>query len=391
MFEFRDPRYSFEANANTWHTLNQTAAFGADILTESKHMNRAWARSALFAGALWSNTMLRFYSHEIAHEYVYRHKNISIQNSLNLQSWTSSYIPGIAYPSWQRSQVDVDRLNGQELIAATAAGLNQDEFNAEISWRSSFQHGFTTFYDAQSYVLTKFRDVEYIIKSGSDEAPFAPGQRIQQLQYDVYAETPHLFDDVNLYRLALLNNGISISNQHLLNRALFADALSWHSWESLYALFSYLSSGKNKTRLFSFSIGENVEIMPPLFSHYMTPSGSFFNSSYVLNMNNIRLRLDIGSMIGFTNINAFQRYRFGLKALDVDLTSFWHIQPYFYINGQSGLNFSGQSIGIDNILHYSRTLALFFKAEYNYGDILENEIKREKTGFQTVLGFRVNL
>ena len=388
--ELRDPRSSFESNTATWQTFNQSVALGIDWLNNSKDWRaKTWARAGLFVGGLWSNAMLRFYSHEVAHEYVYRSNNIRIHNALDFRSWKNSYIPALYYPSWKQSTVDPNLLNEDELISATVAGLNQDELNAETAWQSSFERESISFYDAQSYLLTKLRDVEYIAKSGSDEAPFAAGQKIHQLQYDVYAVTPHLFDDVNLYRLALLNNNVDISNQQLMNRALFADMMSWFTWESVWSLFSYLKSGENSSRLFSFQLAENVQLVPPLFSHYMTTSGSFFNSSYVLLVNDKKYQIDIGSMIGFTRIEAFRHYRFGLKALDIELQRFWHISPYVYANGRSGLNIDGYSVGFINIVPFSQNLAATVKFEYNKNDIVKNLVKRERKGLQTVFGVRI--
>lgn len=348
-----------------------------------------WSRSMLFAGGLWSNAMLRFYSHEAAHEYVYRDHNLSIHNSLDFQNWKSSYIPGLYYPSWNQTQIDPYLLNEDELISATVAGLNQDELNADAVWRFSIERNAISFYDAQSFLLTKFRDVEYIAKTGSDEAPFAPGQKLHQLQYDVYSITPYLFDDVNLYRLALLNNGQKISTRQLMNRALFADVLSWHTWENAWSLFAYLLKGDSSVQPFSFQIGESIKLMPPLFSHYMTTTGSFFNSAYIVAVQEHKFQVDIGSVIGFTKIDAFHRYRVGLKFFNMEVTRFVISQPYVYINGESGFHFNGYSIGCDNIIPITNRLAATLKLEYHQNDLLESLVKHEHNGFQSVFGMRM--
>lgn len=388
-FEFRDPRQSFESNATAWHAMNQSLALGLESIGAKGLNQHALSRAALFAGGLWTNSALRFYSHEAAHEYVYRAHQVPIRNSLDWQQWKSSYIPGIFYPSWTQTHIDPYLLNEEELISATIAGLNQDELNADVVWHSSMQRNAISFYDAQSYMLTKFRDVEYIAKSGSDEAPFAPGQQLHQLQYDVYAETPHLFDDVNLYRLALLNSGQKISTQQLMNRALFADLLSFHTWENVWAIAAYLFKGKSSIEPFSFQLGESFKMMPPLFSHYMTTDGSFFNSSYLFELRHQKFQLDIGSVIGFTQIDAFKVYRFGFKTFDIQMSRIWHIQPYLYLNGQSGFSINGHSLGFENVVSVSPRLALTLKLEHNNNDLFENIVKREHNGFQSVFGFQM--
>ncbi len=386
--ELRDPRSSFESNTAAWHTMNQSIALGLDVVgTKGLHDNFL-SRTGLFVSGLWTNSALRFYSHEAAHEYVYRAHNVTIRNALDFQNWKSSYIPGIYYPSWNQTRIDPGLLDEEELISATVAGLNQDELNADAVWRYSLSQNAISFYDAQSFLLTKFRDVEYIAKSGSDEAPFAPGQRLHQLQYDVYAETPHLFDDVNLYRLALLNNGHRISNQQLMNRALFADVMSWHTWENAWAAIAYVIKGENSIQPFSVELGKDLRLAPPLFSHYLTTEGSFFNSAYVFDYKENRIQIEVGSMIGFTTINAFRSYRFGIKAFDRKLTRSWSIQPYFYLNGQSSI-IDGHSLGFENIISFSNNLALTIKLEHNQNDHFENLIKREHDGFQSVFGFQM--
>jgi hypothetical protein len=390
-FELRDPRGSFEANTSAWHAMNQSIAIGVDAVSSHGLNDKLLSRAGLFVGGLWTNSALRFYSHEAAHEYVYRAHNVSINNSLDFQHWKSSYVPGLYYPSWNQTQIDPHLLNEEELISATIAGLNQDELNADAVWHSSFSRKTISFYDAQSYLLTKFRDVEYIFKSGSNEAPFAPGQQMHQLQYDVYAETPHLFDDVNLYRLALLNNGVTISNQQLMNRALFADLMSWHTWENVWSMAAYLFNGKNSLQPFSFQCGEHVKVAPPLFSHFLTTKGSFFNSTYLFEIHNKKLLLDIGSTVGFTSIDAFQAYRVGVKALDRNVTRFWSIQPYFYLNGQSGFRINGHSLGFENFISFSENFALTIRLEHNQNDHLENFVKQERNGFQSVFGMRIML
>jgi len=387
--EFRDPRRSFEANTAMWQTLNQSIAHGLDQIGTSTCLEKSvWSRAVLFSAGLWTNTMLRFYSHELAHEYVYRNNHVHVHNALDFRHWKSSYIPGFYYPGWKQSQLDPNVLNDKELISATVTGLNQDEQNARAAWGISLDRESISFYDAQSFLLSKFRDVEYIAKSGSDEAPFAPGQQIHELQYDIYAKTPHLFDDVNLYRLALLNDGVNISTKQLMNRALFADVLSWHTWESVWSLLSYLLAGPHSAKPFAFKVGDNVHILPPLFSHYMTLSGSFFNSSCRIGLNDFQVQLDIGSIIGFTKIEAFQRYRIGAKALNIKITSAWLTQPYIFTNGRSGLHLDGVSVGLDNIISISHQLAFLARAEYNQNDLLENVVKCEQNGFQAVFGMR---
>ena len=152
--EFRDPRRSFESNTAAWHGLNQSLALAIDFLDESKKWGgTAWSRAGLFVGGLWMNAMLRFYSHEAAHEYVYRANNVAIRNSLDFHNWKNSYLPGFYYPSWKQSRVDPNLLNDEELISATVAGLNQDELNADAAWRSSMARGRISFYDA--WLFTK--------------------------------------------------------------------------------------------------------------------------------------------------------------------------------------------------------------------------------------------
>ncbi len=346
------------------------------------------ARLGLFAAGAWLNAALRFYSHETAHEYVYRHKNLAIDSGLDFLHWKSTTIPGFFYPAWKQSPLDPALLADDELILATVGGLNQDEINAARNWRAVSDRGVLSFYDSQAYLLTKLRDVQYILQSGSDERPFAPGMRTDQLHRAVAVRTPHLYDDVNLYRLALLNNGFDITNDQLLKRSLLADALSWRTWESFYALFAYLFRGRAAVPVVSFR-RYGLAITPPLISHYLMTDGSYFNVSLDAAVGEHRLNFAFGAVIGF-DASQKQGVRFGVASGAVHLTDRWATAPFLFLNRRRQ-KFSGISLGLRNSLLLTQRLSLLVDFEYNRNDILQNGVQLKKDGFYSTIGLRTTL
>lgn len=338
----------------------------------------------MFAASLWLNSALRFYSHEAAHEYVYREKDFAIDDGLDFQHWKSSYIPGVFYPAWKQTPLDPVLLTDDELILATVAGLNQDEINAAVNWHAVSGRGVLSFYDSQAFLLTKLRDVHYIVKSGSDERPFASGMRLPQLYRAVADRAPRLYDDVNLYRLALLNNGLAITNDQLLKRSLLADALSWRTWESFYALFAFLFRGQPAVRT-TFFHRRNLGLTPPLISHYLMISGSYFNASLDVIIGEYRLNLAFGAAIGFHHSFQKQGFRFGGALHDIHLKNRWAMTPFLFLNRQNQ-KLSGASVGLRNSILLTHRLSVLVDFEYNRNDILENSVKLKKHGFHSIIG-----
>lgn len=243
-------------------------------------------------------------------------------------------------------------------------------------------------FDAQAFLLTKLRDVAYMIGSGSEERPFAPGLEIHQLLRTVNERAPNLYDDVNLYRLILLNSGLHVTNRRLLQRALAVDVLSLRTWESLYSMLAFVIHGDISTKLFSISLGRNITVTPPLFSNYLASSGSFVNSSVMLGVNGRQARLEFGSMIGFGNTGFFQGCRLGLVAPGLKINRNWYIQPFAAINTTAGRRMSGYSLGMEHSFHFIKNMAFILKIELNRNDILENLVKQEHNGFHAIAGLR---
>jgi hypothetical protein len=390
LFELDDPRSSFDANTATWQMLNGWIARGADHLTTKRENDTGWARLGIFTAGLYLNSMLRYYSHEIAHEYVYRHNHISVSNSLNMQQWKSSYIPGLYYPAWRQNSLDPASLNDDEILASITSGLNQDKLNATATWLALNLRGSYSFYEAQAYLLTSLRDIDYIIRSKSEETPFPPGMQIHQLQQNIFADHPHLYDDVNLYRLMLLNSDTQISNRQLLNRSLFASVFSWQTWESFYAIANYLHHGQSTTPVI-FTIGEKIRISPPLFSHYLANGSSFMNSLFMIKVADQNLHFELGSKLGFLKLNAFENWRIGVKVYNISLTNSFGIQPFIYLNAHNIQNFAISSVGLEGILNVTPSIGVWAGIQFNKDDILENEIKAYNPGIRSRFGLRIQL
>ena len=387
--ELKDPRLSFDANTSSWQSINALIAFGGERL-DSYAGKSKMARAGLFAGALYFSAMLRYYSHEVAHEVAYRASGLPVSNSLDWQHWKSTYIPGLYYPAWRQTSLDPMRLDGTQLLSSITAGLNQDELNSAAVWRSVLLRGEYSVFDAQAFLLTSLRDIDYIARARSEESPFAMGMEVHQLQRDVFSNFPQLYDDVNLYRLMLLNNGIDVSNTQLLYQSLFVSALSWHTWESIYTIFDYFVQGRSATP-FHFHLSQKATVSPPLFSNYWGAQGSFINSSSMLSLGKQRFQLQAGAMLGFSKSNTFSRWRIGIKAYDIALNQHLAIQPFLFFNLQRMRHLGVSNAGVDGLVLLKNDFGIWFRMKWNADDILENEIKMNASGIHMSIGLRARI
>jgi len=321
--------------------------------------------------------MLRYYSHEMAHEYLYRNSDATIHSGPELNRWTSSYLPGFYYPFWQKSAAESASFSDDQLLLAIAAGLNQDELNARTVWRNDLAGRYIDYYNALSFLLTKFRDDAYILSSGSDERPFASGQKVDHLSQAVFADSPQLYDDMNLYRLALLNQGIEVSNGRLLRQSLAADLLTWKTWQSIYTLFQFIRGESSP---------KNIRMPLPLISYYLTPSGGFYNLEFPLNLSNHQL-LILNFGVQPLQQTGFNRpLRFGAEFSALHLGSRLELAPFAYwtLNNQVG---DGVSVGVNSYWYLHQNTALWLLFEYHQNDLLQDIVKSEKQGARFRLGF----
>ncbi|RPH99756.1 MAG: hypothetical protein EHM72_10810 [Calditrichaeota bacterium] len=333
------------------------------------------------SAAVWTNAMLRYYSHEMAHEYLYRKSNALFNSGINIHRWTSSYVPGFYYPSWYKDPVVSNNYSDDQLLSAIAAGLNQDEWNARTLWREAIDLD-QPYYESISFLMTKLRDVLYILSSGSNEKPFASGQNIESLTQTVYATSPQLFDDINLYRLALLNRGIELSNRSFLRQALFADLLTWKTWTSVYSIFYFLHYGTHPAK-------QDTKWQAPLVSFYLTHRGTFYNLEIPFKLPSDHLLLiNIGSMKDGNS--PFSRHvRFGAEYSPLRLHQRLTVMPFVFMNlNESDLGvLAGAQLNAQIIKHMQLTLL----CEYHQHDMLENTIKGEEQGFHFEWGIRHKL
>jgi hypothetical protein len=376
--QFSNPQLTFDANTQVWFSLNQGIAFGMDALDSKLGAENRWpGRAALLCAALWSNAMLRYYSHEMAHEYLYRNSGSPIRSGPAVDHWTSSYLPGFYYPVWQKSAAAPDAFSEDQLLLAIVAGLNQDEINARTVWRDDLNRQYHDYYNAVSFLLTKFRDDAYILSSGSDERPFAPGQKIDHLAETVFSKNPQLFDDMNLYRLALLNKGVEVTSASLLHRSLAADLLTLKTWQSLYTLFQFIRGE---------SLPENTRMPLPLVSYFLTPNGGFYNLEFPLPLPHNRfLFLDFG--VQSADQTAFSPpLRFGAEFSTLHLGSRLELTPFAHWTLNHQID-DGFSIGVNSFWRLRRSLDIWLLLEYHQNDILENTIKGKKQGAEIRFGF----
>lgn len=316
--------------------------------------------------------MLRYYSHEIAHEYIFQAEGFKFSGKPNLARWTSSYLPIFYYPKWEKHPNDLQKYEDDQLLFAVTAGLNQDEWNARTLWRRELDEK-SDYHSAAGYLLTKFRDVAYLLTAGSEERPFASGQSLAQLSQRIYIETPSLYDDVNLYRLAMLNKGITVTNAELLRQNLAADLLSTKTWESLYSLTRFALYGDRRDMRLPLQL--HVE-------YYLTSDGGFYQAEFPLKVFNRRTIFSLGKPAG--SRNAFRNLRFGIESYSIPIGANLQVAPFgFWTFSERN---PGGSVGAQIQVCSSRRFTPWIQISFAKNDMLENRIKGEKNGFEIKLG-----
>ncbi len=370
--EVADPRRSFDANAQAWISLNQGFALALEETDKLGLSRHALGRAAQLGAAIWSNAMLRYYSHESAHEYIFRNSGIDVQSRPVLSQMTSSYVPGFYYPAWQKCPAPLERFDDDQLLFAIAAGLNQDEWNARLVWRRNLEQG-GNYYDALSFLLPKLRDVFYLLGSRSDEQPFAPAQNVAQLSQVVHDYSPELYDDVNLYRLALLNRGIQVSNRTLLQQALAADLMTGQTWNSLFSLVQFVLGGDSQQSFLSHL---------PLVSTFWTPTGPCFQAEFPLRLQRRLLLIDIG-----VKKNEPETFRVGAELNPLPLFHSLEAEPFFSRTFYSGRR-DGFSLGVNVVWAMNDRFSWRLQLAAMRDDLIENVVKGEKSGVTVRLGFK---
>ncbi|MDZ7316569.1 MAG: hypothetical protein ONB24_10630 [candidate division KSB1 bacterium] len=371
--ELRDPRGSFEANAHLWEALNYGFSRAWKIADERLKLSPSLGpRLFLLGASLWSNSMLRYYSHEIAHEYIYQANEFKLSGKPNFSRWTSSYLPIFYYPRWEKQPNDLRKYDDDQLLFAVTAGLNQDEWNARTLWRRELDEK-SGYYSAAGYLLTKFRDVAYLLTAGSEERPFASGQSLAQLSQRIYLEAPNLYDDVNLYRLAMLNKGITVTNAELLRQNLAADLLSAKTWESLYALTRFALYGDQRgIRLpLQFHVG-----------YYLSSNGGFYQAEFPFQVFSRRAILSLGKPAG--SRNSFHNLRLGIESYSIPIGANLQLAPFgFWTFSEQN---PGGAVGAQIQVCSCRRFIPWIHISFAKNDMLENRIKGEKNGFELKLG-----
>ncbi|MDZ7371018.1 MAG: hypothetical protein ONB12_07610 [candidate division KSB1 bacterium] len=370
--ELRDPRGSFEANSHLWEALNYGFSRAWSTTDGRLKLSRSFVPRLFLLGAfLWSNSMLRYYSHEIAHEYIYRNDGFKFSGKPNLSRWTGTYLPIFYYPRWEKQPNDLQKYDDDQLLFAVTAGLNQDEWNARTLWRRELDEK-SDYYSAAGYLLTKFRDVAYLLTAGSEERPFASGQSLAQLSQRVYNEAPNLYDDVNLYRLSLINKGITLTNAELLRQNLAADLLSTKTWESLYVLGRFAFTGDKSS--IKLPVQLNV-------TYFLTAAGGFYQAEIPLHVFAHPAILSLGKPASRRDF--LRRIRIGIEAYPIALAPKLQIAPFGWWTFDS---IHGGAAGAQIQYGTPQRLAPWLRLSFAKDDLVENHVKGKKNGFELTFG-----
>jgi len=80
--------------------------------------------------------------------------------------------------------------------------------------------------------------------------------------------------------------GIDLTRVEDFGQALTANLLTWHTWESFYALYNYVFDGERVTEPFKFGLGKGWELVPPLISLHLTDLGGLYDIETIISNSN---------------------------------------------------------------------------------------------------------
>jgi hypothetical protein len=187
----------------------------------------------------------------------------------------------------------------------------------------------------------------------------------------------------------LNEDGIAIQRKDFLIQSGLALGISTKFWDSILANTNYLFKGERTRKTTKLKI-KDTEITPPLVNLYLTPKGSFFNTTtYIENENLWEISLGIDdTYIGESKLD---RVRAGIKLVNKPILGV-QASPFAYTNlSRSKLQPKGYSAGLELFKPLTKRLGISAKYEYNKNDVLENTVKGESNSHNFTIGLEMKL
>ncbi len=353
--DFHDPITNFEANSNLKYSIDQLVGKSSDWMANEGGDKHIIPRLAQLPFIFYLGQVSRFTSHELGH--------LRAGKKAGKSNWDGEIHdflffqgnPDFGYTS------DVDKK-----LEFFVGGLNQDEYNAYTITKNNPTR--ISFDEGINFLTTKFRDVFYNLSS---REKYKQG-RVRK--------------DPEAYTFFLKKKGINLSQDELLLQSLTADILSLQTYDSIASLYNYIINGKRYTDRITLNLG-NSQITPPIFSHYLTPKGSFFDISSTINPSGKNpIDLHIGTDADFIGDGNLNHLRFGGRYNDIPIIKGLSLSPFFSLNLDKSGNYEGILSGAEAKYKIFERLGIRAKVQYSENDLIENEVKGRDRGINFQLG-----
>jgi hypothetical protein len=396
-----NPLTDFDSNANWVYSVSQLIGKGTDVLGVQLGLDdHLAARLGMGLVSWYLAAGVRYYSHEIAHDVVYRKCGLDAPFKIDFTDFE------YAYPRYiQKEHVifGTAPFSYDEAIMAKASGFNQDAINSEKFWEKSALSEKINFHDDKFFFMTKMSNLVYRLSAGFQDTRVTPAGQDLQFVFD-YFHTNSIQSDPDTYTMMLANKGIDLTKMHLFFQNFLADALTCFFWESGMSIMKYLIEGKKGCKALNLKLGENSGISPPLINCFLTENGTFYDSSVIAKIKNHKFKFNFGVaaevLFGegeVDNLRVGAKY-FGSELLKAG-SFYLSANPYIHLN--TSLPFTGKSFGYKGasagtefeigvkLNDLKNRFSVFIQLEYNDNDILENKVKMEDHGFNAKVGTKI--
>lgn len=406
--DWANPRNSFDANTLDWHAVNQVFGKANDFCGIKLGLDDyLLGRIGLFAVGSVLLLPPDYLSHEIAHSYYSRwNKKDEFDISFGFFKNTVQTVDFRGHSGYMASSgaYGVEEFglgfmrvstttngslfkNKSDLSAYTfnnVSGLNQQELNVAYLHEQFVKENKIFFDQSVNFILNRFFTLGYLAYGNS--------LRVEKVE-DLYAISA--ISDSAGYRAGLKLKGHNISQDNLFLESSIPVVLSFDTFNSFYGIVKYLAGDGRTTKPETVSLGGGSNLLFPLFSHYFTPDGGFYNSTLFLNPNDESVSLlecQIGVDTKFVSGGDLDVLRFGGKVHSIKFAEKIPVlfSPFAYVNfSKSPFDYKGILTGIDFSVPFAKT---FFSCSFNgqigysNNDLIENIIKREKEQVSCSLG-----
>jgi len=396
---FSSPLKDFESNGLTWWSASNLVNRGQRYISEHLDLNKSsLGRSTNMLLVFYFNNLISYYSHEIAHDFLFTEKGLA-RFRVDWSDW-SNLAPAYIHPDWLDfwEEEDLQRyMEGDEetrikmtkkIILEIESGLYQQKFNAIRAGRDLELSRKIEPAASASYLVTQFEDFFYILLSGRKE--------ISEF-HDPRGYTLEDGNDINGYIQNMEELDISISLDNWLIASFVSDFLSAHTFNSVHAITKYILYGDERVSPIKIKVGGRLKISPPNFYLFPSIRGLFLQSETFMDFGNSACFFNLGTGLDALGVNATgtvdririggQFYSIGIHSGPIRMT----ISPYLYLNFTNRFEHRGQSLGVEVDMFRLGRFSLYGKYEYNKNDMIKQVIKYKDNGFYFISGLNIEL